>query len=220
MSKKTKQSVKEIENPREEVNPSTTQGSLILVVSVILAGLLTTGAFILGYLTHQWQFFAIAAVMGVAFLSGLFTVFHLWETKTEARGFAFLVFTEIAFIVISMVLASAVSLGIAVIALAFAVIFGSTVLKGRYVELSILVGLIVAVMSALVGNLTIVDQVSNSTLTLGIFITAGSLIFILLVQFIFGWITTSIRVKLLLAGLVVTLVPLAILSVISNQYTQ
>ncbi len=221
MSKRTKQSVKEIENPQvEEVNPSNSQESLILITSVILAGLLTTGAFILGYLTRQWQFFAITAVMGVALLSGLFTVFHLWETKTEARGFAFLVFTEIAFIVSSMVLSSAVSLGIAVIALAFAVIFGSTELKGRYVELSILVGLIVAVMSALVGNLTIVDQVSNATITLGIFIAAGSLIFILLIQFIFGWITASIRVKLLLAGLVVTLVPLAILSVISNRYTQ
>ncbi len=215
-----------IEKPSEIVSDSVEserQGisrGVILDVFVVFTVVLTIGAFILGAITRQWQYFTIAAAFGVACLTGLFTIFQLWETKSQARGFAFVVTTEIAFVITSLVLTSDVSLGIALIAIIFAVILGSTALREQYIELSIFVGLVAAVASALAGNLNLVDQASNTSLTLGIFIAAGVLAFILIVLFIFGWITASIRVKLLLGGLVVTLVPLAILSVISNQYTQ
>lgn len=221
MSKKAKPSDNMLnKSPSANRHRSSTPREAILDVFVAFTIVLTIGAFIFGYLSRQWQYFAIAAAFGVSCLGGLFTIFQLWETKPESRGFAFIVITEIAFVLTSLVLSASVSLGIALVAIVFAIILGSTVLHGRYIELAMFVGLVAAVATALVGNLSLVDQVVNPSLSLGVFITAGFLTLILIILFFLGWITASIRVKLLLGGLVVTLVPLAILSAISNQYTQ
>ena len=195
-------------------------GNTFLITALVISILVTIGAATLGILNNTWQYIAISAAFGVSSLVGLLVILNFWHSTREAYGMPFIIASELAFVVSAVVLSPQNALPIAIIAMSFSLIIGSTRLAGRSTENAIFFGFLGAIASALLGNLNLVQQFSNTALSQGLIIAAVILVSIFLVLLLLKRVVASLRVTLLMGGLMFTLIPLAILSLISNQFTQ
>lgn len=193
---------------------------VVFFAAITFSTLLTVGATFSGLYYRAWQYFVIAASFGISSLFGFLTIFHAFKPIRPSQRFIYVVLTEIAFVVAAVVLSPQLSLAIAVIAISFALIVASTALQGGFIENAIFAGLLAAIGAALGGNLSLVQQVTTPILLMLSGIIAILLVFAFFVLLILGQVNASLRVKLLLGGLMLTLLPLIVISVISNQFTQ
>ena len=195
-------------------------GQAILWGAIALTLLVAMGMIALAVQDFAWQYIVTSAAFGVASLVGLLISTNLWKSTPESIGFPFIIASEVAFVVMAALFAPEGALPTAIIAFTFSIILGSTRLKGRFIEYSIFVGFAAAIASALLGNLNLLQQISNPLIYTILLVTAGLLIALLLILFVFRRVAASLRVQLLMGGLLLTIVPLAILALISNQFTQ
>lgn len=185
-----------------------------------LSGIISIGSLISGVLTAQWQFFVLACAYALPLLAAILTRTNLIETTRQEKGIVFTFLTELAFIASACVITSQVAIAIAIVALIFAVLMGSIVVRGKFADRSILVGLIAAILAVALGNVLIVDQLTITTINLIVYIATVVFVLLFLLLLFFGYIETNLRFKLVMVSLLLTMVPLAILSVIENQFTQ
>lgn len=194
--------------------------SITLTAGVILIVSVAVGSAVLGILNNVWQYLIVSGAFSIAGLIGLLELFKIWQTNPGSIGLPFIVAAEIAFVGSAVVLSPQVSLPLAIIALVLALIIGSMQLTGKNIENAIFIGFLAAIASSLFGSLNLVPQRYDLAVTQGLVIAAVILVAVFLILLLLRLIQASLRVKLMLGGLMLTLVPLVILSLISNQFTQ
>ncbi len=193
---------------------------LIFMGFILFFILLAIGSLLLSFLSGQWQYFVLSCAFTIPSIAGIMTQLNLIETHATQKGTVFIMLAELAFIASAAVISSEVSIPIAIIALLFAVIMGSTVIGGTFIDRSILIGLIAAILSAIIGNSNFFAQLNITAINLGIMIAVVVFVLVFLLFIIFGYIHANLRFKLVLGALLLTMIPLAILSLIENRFTQ
>ena len=191
---------------------------IIRLISIVSA-LFSILFFILGILIGIPQIFILGGVFLITSLIALFSHYQLQTIQLEYKILALSLLFQIGMLLVSAFFTQ-VWIPIAIINLTISIYFASTLLKGRYSDLSLFLGFGTAILSSIFGNYSPIAQIQSSFLL----VLLIALVVILLGGYIFLLLTNRIqanlRLKLIIIFLAIALIPLVIAAFIQSQFLQ
>ncbi len=187
-----------------------------IVISVLSSVLFI----ILSYLTSELGYYLLA---GSSLITLIFSIAAL--PKPPKKPAAFIVFLlslsyQLLVILLASILPSYLGIPYAIVSVMLAFIFTSIIPRSAVSDWIVTVGILGAIASLELTILALLPQVNNQAISSTIVIIA--VLLLIKVSEMFGErrIVASIRTKLLLISLALTLIPLIVLSFISNRFLQ
>ncbi|MHC1741219.1 MAG: GAF domain-containing protein [Anaerolineaceae bacterium] len=206
--KKEKQSPR-VRNPRSFL--------IVIALITIVASVLSLSA---GVSQHFWPLFLLAAVLGVSFVIDIFALTPIWNAPMGVKMLSATFAIEISLAVAGGVISFAYGLPFAFLAVAIAFIFAAYNPTGWLNDWIIGLGLIGGLGSTLLGVLTPIPQITNQILNYSVIALDLAAIIVLILLIRLGFVTASLRLKLILASLSLSIIPLIILAVINLRSVQ
>ncbi len=192
----------------------------LLIPLLIFIGALGVLFLITAVTKHGIQYFLLSASFFITFLIGIMSITNLFNIPTWAKVFLFTLFLETGITLLSGTYPSFSGIPYAIIAISIAFLLSSFLPRSGSTDWVITLGIIGAIGSFLLNVISPFPQ-TNKPMVSGI-VAAFALFFLFwtIGLFIRGTLVATIRTKLILGSLALTLVPLAILSMINNRYLQ
>jgi GAF domain-containing protein/HAMP domain-containing protein len=201
----------------EEQSPRLRNSQRLLIVMAILAGIFTLVSLTGGVILHLWPFFLISALFAISCISCIFTLTNFWDAPYAVKLLLTTLAFEISFALAGGVVSFAYGLPIGFIAFVVAFLFAAFNPTGWLNEWFIGLGLIGFLGSALLCVLAPFSQFSSVSLNIALGVLAFLSVIILIQLIRRGLIITTLRLKLILIAVVLSVVPLIILSFINTQ---
>jgi len=177
-------------------------------------------AFIIG--TSQfgnWQFVVLSIAFTLpAFYSLPLTAGAFQDDHALPRFGVLSVAFSLAMLTASLLIES-VSIPAALIVLLFGLIAASAFGFLKRSNLWILFGILSASITAVVGNLSLLDQLSIRSVNLAVPIILGILVMIYITLLSVQFVSSSIQIRLTTAFIALVIIPLSISSIVQNQFT-
>ena len=195
-----------------------TKKSFSTIQAFILVSLIASALFItLSVLTREIGYYLLA---GSSLITLVFSVF-----TSRLKSPPFLVFLlalsyQLLILLLSAIVPSYLGIPYALISLLIAFVFTSIIPRSSIGDWVVTVGILGAIASIQLTLLAPLPQVTNDAISGAILIIAVLLLIKVSEMFSQGRIYASVRTKLLLSSLVLTLVPLIVLSSISSRFLQ
>ncbi len=192
----------------------------IVKTFIAVSAISSTLFIILSYLTSELGYYLLA---GSSLLTLIFAIAAL--PKPPKKPSAFIVFLlslsyQLLVILLASILPSYLGIPYAIVSVMLAFIFTSIIPRSAVSDWIVTVGILGAIASLELTILALLPQVNNPAISSMIVIIAVLLLIKVSEMFGENRIVASIRTKLLLISLGLTLIPLIILSFISNRFLQ
>lgn len=191
-----------------------------LIPLLALTGVLGVIFLIPAVTKHGIQFFLLSASFFLTFLIGILSTTNLFTAPSWVKVFLFAFLLEASIALLSAVYPSFSGIPYAVIAISIAFLLSTFIPRSGSSDWIITLGIIGAIASFLANVISPFPQTSNPMVS-GI-VAAFALLFSIwtIGLFVRNTLVATIRTKLILGSLALTLVPLIILSLINNRYLQ
>lgn len=184
----------------------------ILGIFSLLTSLLTL---FVGIQNNFWPLLLISASFAVSFIFCIFSTGQIWPAPISVKLLITAVFLNLSFIFVGAVFSSTYGLPAGIIAFSLALLLASNNPTGWLNEWFIGVGLGGILASTLLGILAPFPQINSLGISIILVILAIVTLIFPIQQFRKGGITTSLRIKLILASLFLSIIPLIILAFIN-----
>ncbi len=186
----------------------------------VFIGVLALISLIMAISTREMQFFLLAASLFLTFITGVLSYTNLFTAPTWVKVFLFTFFLEISITLLASIFPSFSGIPYAIIAIALAFLLSSFIQQNNSSDWVITLGIIGAISSFLLSIISPFPQINNSMIS-GVVAAFATFFAIWTIGlFVRNTLVATLRTKLILGSLALTLVPLAILSVINNRYLQ
>ncbi len=169
---------------------------------------------------HGIQFFLLSASFFLTFVIGILSTLNLFHAPAWVKVFLFTFLLEVSIALLSAVYPSFSGIPYAVIAISIAFLLSTFIPRSGSSDWIITLGIIGAIASFLTNVISPFPQTNNPMVS-GI-VAAFALLFSIwtIGLFVRSTLVATIRTKLILGSLALTLIPLVILSIINNRYLQ
>lgn len=190
-----------------------------ILKTLIAISLLSTLVFVvLSYLTRELGYFLLTVSSGITLVFAIAS-----NPRPPKKPAAFIVFLfalsyQLFIVLLASILPSYLGIPYAIIAVTLAFIFTSIIPRSALSDWIVTAGILAAIASLELTILALLPQVNNQAIASIVVIIASFLIIKVSEMFGENRIIASIRTKLLLLALALTLIPLIILSFISNRF--
>ncbi len=190
-----------------------------ILKTLIAISLLSTLVFVvLSYLTRELGYFLLTVSSGITLVFAFAS-----NPRPPKKPAAFIVFLfalsyQLFIVLLASILPSYLGIPYAIIAVTLAFIFTSIIPRSALSDWIVTAGILAAIASLELTILALLPQVNNQAIASIVVIIASFLIIKVSEMFGENRIIASIRTKLLLLALALTLIPLIILSFISNRF--
>ena len=195
-----------------------TNYSTILRTLIVISLISTIVFIVLSYLTRELGYILLTLSSGITLVFGFAS-----NPRSPKKPAAFIVFLfalsfELFIVLLASILPSYLGIPYAIIAVTLAFIFTSIIPRSALSDWIVTAGILAAIAALELTILALLPQVNNPTIASIVVIIAGFLVIKVSEMFAENRIIASIRTKLLLLALALTLIPLIILSFISNRF--
>ena len=195
-----------------------TNFSAILRTLIAISVISTIVFIVLSYLTRELGYFLLTISSGITLVFAIAS-----NPRPPKRPTAFIVFLlsisfQLFLVLLASILPSYLGIPYAIIAVMIAFILTSVIPRSTLSDWIVTAGILGAITALELSVLAPLPQLNNPTIASIVVIIAGLLVIKVSEMFGEGRIIASIRTKLLLLSLALTLIPLIILSFISNQF--
>lgn len=186
--------------------------SLIAIGFSVVSALV---AFYFGVTQQVWSLLALSGSFTLTGLIGVFAITKIWDAPQGVKHFVFAVVFEISLAIAAGSISFVYGLPIALIAILTAFFFAAFNPSGWLNESLIALGLISALAGTLINVLGQVPQ--TSSVVLNIVITVLDVVWgVMAIRLYFlGQIVLSIRTKLIMGALLITVAPIIVLSIVN-----
>jgi GAF domain-containing protein/HAMP domain-containing protein len=213
----------------EQANPNpesgiSTQGlpnnnlATLFRITVFVEVLLALYFIPISIIRKENQFILLAAVITITSLLGILILTSAWKTNLGIQLFFYTLTLETSFVILSGSYEILQNIPFAVIALSFAMMFSALVPKSNWSDWIISLGLLGAIGTIEFPVLNYFQRTQNTNLTVALTAVATLLLIAVILQYFNGTIVATLRTKLILAALALTLIPLVILNLINTRY--
>jgi GAF domain-containing protein/HAMP domain-containing protein len=199
----------------EQGSPRQVHSRNLLIGMAIFAAVVAIGFFILGVIQHFWPLYLVSAAFVISVIADVFTLTSFLDAPIAIKMVFATLAIEIALALLGGILSFAYGLPIALLAIVVAFMFAAYNPTGWLNEWIIGVGLVGALVSAVLGVLTPIPQIVNSNINILIGVIDLAAIILLIRVLISGVFIASLRLKLILSALALAILPLLILAAIN-----
>lgn len=183
-----------------------------VLILILFSAVSAAAAFFFGITTSIWSLLILSGSFTLTGLTGIFTIAKIWDAPQGVKYFVFSTALQLSLAIAAGIFSFAYGLPVALIAILLGFFFAAFNLSGWLNEGLITLGLISALAGVLLNVLVQMPQTSGMILN----VTVLALDFVVLVLavwlYILGSIVLSIRTKLIMGALIVTVTPIVILS--------
>ncbi len=185
------------------------------LVIVLFSAVSSLAAFAFGLLTHQWTYYILSGAFALSSLVGIFTYTNIWDASQSIKLFATAFTLEVALAFTAGTFSFAYGLPIAFIAILAGLLFAAFNPSGWLNEWFLSLGLISALAGVLVNVMSPWPQTTGTILNIVVLAISVILLIIAVRLYFIGLIALSIRTKLIMGALAITLAPILVLSIIN-----
>lgn len=186
-----------------------------VLILILFSAVSAAAAFFFGITTSIWSLLILSGSFTLTGLTGIFTIAKIWDAPQGVKYFVFSTALQLSLAIAAGIFSFAYGLPVALIAILLGFFFAAFNLSGWLNEGLITLGLISALAGVLLNVLVQLPQTSGMVLN----VTILALDFVVLVMaarlYILGLIILSIRTKLIMGALLITIAPIVILSFVN-----
>jgi len=203
-----------------EVSQEKRLKSFISIVGAVFATAFLS-SLILAIIQNQWTLFVISGLFAITTITCVLSLSSVWNTSETIKLLSIEFTTEVALVFVSAIYSSFASgIPIAIIAILLAFLFTSYNRSGWLNDIFIGIGMIGALAGLTLQTLAPFPQINGTIYDYLIGIATALVIVIFIRLLIIGMINFNIRIKLTMAALTISLVPLLILATINSRTIQ
>lgn len=197
------------------------RNKLLIVQTLLAISILSSGLFlVLSFLFREVGYYLLAISSLITVVFGFLALPRKSKDINPFVVFLFAVSYQLLIVLLASVLPSFQGIPYAILAIALSLIISSAIPRSSLSDWVVTIGVIGAIASVQLTLLGFLPRVENQAISSVIVILAT--ILLIKVSELFGErrVIASIRTKLLLISLALTLIPLIVLSIISNRFLQ
>lgn len=198
-----------------KIDQSERNAQIFLWVIIVFSAICSLTAFIFAASNNFWSLFLLSGTFALTFLVAIFASSKIWEAPQSIKLFTTTFALELSLAIAAGIFSLAYGLPVAFIAIVVGFLFTAYNPSGWLNEWIISLGLVGALSGTLLNVLTPFPQVTNLIVNLSILGVAVILAVILIRLFTIGLIALSIRMKLIMGALLITVAPVIVLSIIN-----
>jgi len=195
-----------------------TNYSTILKTLIGISVLSTLVFIVLSYLTREIGYFLLTISSAITLVFAIASNPRLPKKPASFIVFLFSISFQVFLVLMASILPAFLGIPYAIIAVMLAFVFTSIIPRSTLSDWIVTAGILGAIAALELSVLALLPQLDNQALASIVVIIAGLMIIKVSEMFGEGRIIVSIRTKLLLLSLALTLVPLIILAFISNRF--
>ncbi len=208
---------KPIPDVNVQVLPNNNLGTLFRI-TVFAEALLAFYFIPVSIIRRENQFLILAAAITITALIGVLILSRVWKINLGIQLFLYTLFLEISFILLSGSYSLLQGIPFAVMAISFAMLFSGVVPKSGWSDWLISLGLLGAIGTIQLPILGFFTPIVNPNLLVPVVAFAVLLLLTAVLQYFNRTIVATLRTKLILAALALTLIPLIVLSFVNSRY--
>lgn len=186
-----------------------------MLVVIFFAAAASFTAFYFGLQLKLWSLYILSGSFALTSLVGVFTISNIWDAPQGIKLFATAFLLELSLAIAAGIFNFVYGLPIALIALLMGFFFAALNPSGWLNEGLIPLGLISALAGTFLNVMSFLPQTTGMAINVSVLAIDVLLLVLTIRLYILGLIVLSIRVKLILGALVITLAPVVVLSIIN-----
>jgi len=192
---------------------------LVPTLTAILSGVAAAVFLFLALQTVALQLFIIAGAFTIVALVATFASSEVWQLDSNNKLLILIAAVEIT-IVILAALVNGTGILLGIFGLLYALIVSTAAISGRPGEYAISIGLVGAVLAAIVQTVSPFTPVIIPSMNIIIPIALAVLLMVFITMFAMELVAATLRIKLTIGALAIALLPLLIVSLIQTQFVQ
>lgn len=204
----------------EQPTPSRQKGFAWIKLLIVIGLILSAIFIVLSYLTRELRFYLLAGSSLLAFATAIISLPRPNKTINKATIFLCTLFLEITIALLGGIFPAYYGIPYAVIAITLAFLISNSIPRSGISDWIITIGIISGIASVQLTLLASLPQFNSPIIAIVVTVTSALMLIIFILMQAQRRITTTIRTKLLLASMALTLAPLLILSLVSTQILQ